>query len=244
MLHEHAGSDENYYMDISRRFETESDDPTWVFYRNGIYGLENLLDDFDPPLSSAVRASANFPFGFPLVRIIPAPTKALYFSPAPQKKLVSLTDGGALSNSGMWSLFHLLMNNKPKLFKRGVLLIIIDASKMPVYPNFKLKFNVLADTIRDQSTIGQNMHRLMYDVLEKEYHDRIGIVKFDLIELENYNVMTTWALDQDSHEKLRVSFDKRWEKKKKDIIKIWQKLRSESFDEANQFIDRRRPPMD
>jgi len=43
---------------------------TWVYYRDGIYGLEDLMgESFDPLLSSAVRASAKFPFGFPLVEL-------------------------------------------------------------------------------------------------------------------------------------------------------------------------------
>lgn len=243
-LYAHAASDQNYYLDIRRLIEKECDQPTWVFYRNGIYGLENLLPNFNPLLSSAVRASANFPFGFPLVRIVPDPAKSFYFSPVQKKELVALTDGGALSNSGMWSLFHLLINGKSKLVERGVLLIIVDAGKMPIYRNLQKRINALVGSIQDQSTIGQNMHRLMYDILQREYHHRIGIVKFDIIELESYNVMTTWALDDDSLATLHASFDKRWEKKKKEILKKWQHLRSRSSDEDGQLIDRRRPPMD
>jgi hypothetical protein len=243
-LHEHASSDENYYTGIRKLVPNKSDNPTWVFYRNGIYGLENLLAHFNPLLSSAVRASANFPFGFPLVKVKPDPEKVLYFSHTQEHDIVSLTDGGALSNSGMWSLFQLLMNNKPGLQGRGVLLIIVDAGKMPEYRNLDKSLNALVGTIQDQSTIGQNMHRMMYDLLEKQYGNRIGIVKFDLIELDHYNVMTTWALDNDSLDKLHESFDKRWEEKRAEIISKWSKLQSNASDETIQPIDRRRPPMD
>lgn len=244
MLHEHAASNENYYTEIRKLIQNESDNPTWVFYRNGIYGLENLLDHFNPLLSSAVRASANFPFGFPLVKVKPDPAKALYFSPAKNYEMVSLTDGGALSNSGMWSLFQLLMNNKSRLQDRGVLLIIVDAGKMPQYRNLDKTINALVGTIQDQSTIGQNMHRMMYDLLEKQFDNRIGIVKFDLIELESYNVMTTWALDNDSLGKLRASFDKRWNDKKDEILDKWKVLKSQVADKSSELIERRRPPMD
>jgi hypothetical protein len=109
---------------------------TWVFSRNAIYGFEKLLDRFNPRLYVAVRASANFPFGFPLVEI--ETDASLMFNPNDEKsqqglKSVKLTDGGVLSNSGMWSLFGLLMKNAPELKKRGVLLIVVEASKMPEY---------------------------------------------------------------------------------------------------------------
>ena len=119
-------------------------DATWVFYRDGIYALEDLLgESFDPLLSTSVRASANFPFGFPLVAV--QARRPLFLQPDWQSRCtgpewkeceerrVHLTDGGALSNSGMWPLFRLLVNKKRELRKRGVLLILIDASRMAEY---------------------------------------------------------------------------------------------------------------
>jgi hypothetical protein len=106
--------------------------PTWVFYRDAIYGLDDLLPGTDLPLSSAVRASANFPFGFPVVRI--RTDHPLRFSPnllfrSRQRKTIEVTDGGVLSNSGMLPMFHLLDHHAEALTQRGVLLLIVEASK-------------------------------------------------------------------------------------------------------------------
>jgi predicted acylesterase/phospholipase RssA len=115
----------------------------------------------NPLLAEAVRASANFPFGFPLVNI--ETDKDIFFSPQiikivenkkedPQAmNQISLTDGGALSNSGMWSMYHLLMNNWRALEKRGVLLIIVDVGKMPVFRDLQKKWNSLFGAIQGSS---------------------------------------------------------------------------------------------
>ena len=69
-----AQGKENRYETIPERFaglppRRLEAQPTWVYYRDGIYGLEDLLPGFDADLAESVRASANFPFGFPLVRV-------------------------------------------------------------------------------------------------------------------------------------------------------------------------------
>jgi len=245
-LHQHASDNKtNYYINVAEKVNSEDDEPTWVFYRDGIYGLENFLNTFNPLLSSAVRASANFPFGFPLVKI--KPQGKLYFSPVQDQESISLTDGGALSNSGMWSMFHLLMNNWESLEKRGVMLIIVDASKMPVYRDLQKSINSLIGIIQDQSTIGQNLHRRMYDLLKLKYGERIAIVKIDVIELQSYNVMTTWALDKDSIESLKLQFketEKRWKEKKQEIKENWRILTGQCTRLPEPTIDSRRPPLD
>ncbi len=201
---------------------------TWVYYRDGTYALEDLLPHFDPLLSSAVRASANFPFGFPLVRI--ETREPLFFSPVDPEgeKRVYLTDGGALSNSGMWSLFNLMMRPEsvPELRRRGVLLFIIDASKMPTFRRVDLAFNSLVGTIEDQCPVGQRLHREMFDLLEKTYNDRIAIVQLDLVPQESYNVLTTWALDDESLDTLKRSFNRRWREEEPNMAASWNALRA------------------
>jgi len=266
-LHAHAAisktSDttegKNYYleirdMDIKEIVDPKDEEPTWVFYRNGIYGLEDFLKVYNPLLAEAVRASANFPFGFPLVKIETA--EELFFSPqitkvdmkkekaSSQIKLISLTDGGALSNSGMWPMYHLLMNNYDTLRQRGVLLIIVDAGKMPVYRDVQKTYNSLVGTIQDQSTIGQNLHRRMYDSLKLKFGDRLAIVKLGIIEKKYFNVMTTWALDKESLSRLKASFKETWQDTKKDIITKWRMLKGKRRPTGIELIDRRRPPMD
>lgn len=217
---------------------------TWVYYRDGIYGLEDLLPVFDPRLSASVRASANFPFGFPLIEI--ETNNGLFYNPDPEirqsgtRKTVSLTDGGALSNSGMWSLTDLMLNNIDRLKERGVLLIVIEASIMPEYSGVDKRLTSLAGVIIDQSPIGQNLHRRIFNLLDSHFGDRLGIVQIDLIPTVDYQVMTTWALDRRSIDRLQKSFVQRWQMESKNIKNLWNQLR------AGGALDYSisRPPLD
>jgi hypothetical protein len=232
-------------------FGTEADnDPcTWVYYRDGIYALDDLLPDFDPRLSQAVRASANFPFGFPLVRI--DTQRPLFFNPKnnnKEMKTVQLTDGGALSNSGMWSLYHLLMPDEDKkleeLKQRGVLLLVVEASKMPTYPRLEQSLNSLWSTIGDQGPVGQRLHRQMFDTLGREYGERIAIVQWDLVSKESYNVLTSWALDEDSIRTMGKSFETRWRQQKKSLGEAWEVLTRTRPGNGKPILATRRPPLD
>ena len=229
---------------------TDEGDPyTWVYYRDGIYALDDLLLGFDPRLSQAVRASANFPFGFPLVRV--ETTEPLFFNPRYNrqgKKQVQLTDGGALSNSGMWPLYHLLIPDEPEkleeLKRRGVLLLVVEASKMPTYPNLEQSLNSLWSTIGDQGPVGQRLHRLMFEALGREYGSRIAIIQWDLISKENYNVLTSWALDGDSIHKLGESFEMRWGEEKADLARAWDVLTGKVAGDGKPIVSTQRPPLD
>ncbi len=242
--HNEAQSDQNRYAPGVINPDPESDPYTWVYYRDGIYGLEDILPHQDLPLTSAVRASANFPFGFPVVRVQPAAgANPLFFSPRPRTEYVKLTDGGALSNSGLWPVFHLLRNLRGGLADRGVLLIIVEASKMPEYRSLQNTVGGLLGTIDDQTAIGRNLHERMLDVLEILYGSRLAVIQFDLIPRESYNVMTTWALDKASLDLLKTSFEHSWKERKNQLRTVWQALKSGSQTEE-WMIDRRRPPMD
>jgi hypothetical protein len=223
---------------------------TWVHYRDGVYGLEDFLDRHDPKLSAAVRASANFPFGFPLV-LLRDPVHAPFYSPGWKSwdgGTVSLTDGGALSNSGMWTLTHLLANRAEVLRERGVLLVIVEASKMPRYGGVGRSIRRLWGTIGDQAPIAQNLHRRMLDPLEAEYRDesgrpRIAVVQVDLVPRDSHNVLTTWALDRTSRETLEDSFDQRWGVERENLLAAWRALES-GEEPPESMIARRRPPLD
>lgn len=240
----------NLELSAYRRDQGDQGDAyTWVYYRDGIYALEDLLTGFDPRLSQAVRASANFPFGFPLVRI--RTKKPLFFNPKDNdlaEKQVELTDGGALSNSGMWSLYHLLMPDEreklEELKRRGVLLLVVEASKMPTYPNLEQSLNSLWSTIGDQGPVGQRLHRLMFDALGREYGDRIAIVQWDIISRESYNVLTSWALDGDSIAKLGRSFEERWNQERPVLARAWNRLTGKEPGDGKPLVSTRRPPLD
>ncbi len=236
----------------------------WVYYRDGIYGLEDLMGaSFDPLLSSAVRASANFPFGFPLVEL--GTTRPLFLHPdwtrrckgpdpnVCEQKSVYLTDGGALSNSGMWSLFRLLMNQADKgLAKRGVLLVIVDASKMAEPEDPDRTILGLQSTLSSQPPIGQYLHRSMFDLLGATYGHGIAVTQIDL-DPQRKNIHTTWAFDPGTRNELQDIFEGRWSKIKGSLVDRWQYLYARSKSENPQayelpngleLIDRERPPVD
>jgi hypothetical protein len=152
----------------------------------------------------------------------------------------------------MWSLFNLLMNPdiQPQLQQRGVLLIVVEASRMPVYRRVDKAVNSLWGTIEDQGPVGQRLHREMLNLLEMTYGDRIAVVQLDLLPRTDYNVLTTWALDGNSLDDLHRSFDQRWKTEAKNLALGWDQLKQEPQGTPrppparSPYIDRRRPPLD
>lgn len=198
---------------------------TWVYDRDGMYDLGDLTT-YDPTLANAVRASANFPFGFPLVTVKVSDPKSLWFTPCGHEKEdeIQLTDGGVLSNSGMWPVYRLLMRQVEVLKERGVLLIVIEASKMPEYRSFDQKLSSLYGTIQDSSPHGQSLHWQMFERLHAEYAGRLRVVQIDLIPDEEHNVLTTWALSARQEKVLRCSFNTRWAQVRPRICAAWNTL--------------------
>jgi len=200
---------------------TDEEALTWVVDRDAVLAFSDLNPDYDPSVVEAVRASANFPFGFPLVDVR---THDTYENPYVKgQKEVRLTDGGVLSNSGLWTLFQLMtgpsvLQSDPReqrevaetLMQRGVLLLVVDASRMPEYADNRRDLLTLYGAISDQAPIAQNLHARMFDVLAKHYGRRLEIVQIDLVPTPEDNVLTTWALDEVSKAKLRRSFCRVW----------------------------------
>ena len=185
---------------------------TWVVDRDAIYGLEEWNSQVNPSIAQAVRASANFPFGFPLVDVETSP---LQYG-APYQRDVSrmlLTDGGVLSNSGIWSLYHLMTTQsqvRDALKARGVLLVVVDASRMPEYSPSRNSVGSLFGAIRDQAPIAQKLHRKMFELLAREFGSCVDIVGIDLPPTISDNVQTTWALDDRSLKQLECNFNALW----------------------------------
>lgn len=227
----------------SNRYDAlpEGDEPTWVYYRTGIAGLDDLLPGCDPKLSSAVRASANFPYGFPLIEI--ETTEPLPMSPdaalrrGGDANAVSLTDGGVLSNSGFWSLYHLLRNRAGDLAKRGVLVFIVDASKMPEYDRPR-GARGLADAIQSQPPLGHGLHRRMIESLASLYGDGIEVVQIDLPPRVEDNVPTTWSLSKKRRDQLRRLFDARWKDVAPDLAAAWSRLEDRSKQPGGAAVSR------
>lgn len=219
---------------------------TWVYYRDAIYGLEEFLPNFDPLLAGVVRASANFPFGFPLVQI--ETTKPMRFNPRAEmrsdaKKTIKLTDGGVLSNSGMWSLFNLLMQKSDILKQRGVLLIMVEASRMPEYRDNRSGLTSLYETIGDKNPFGQSIHRRMFDLLAFEYGSKLAVVQLDLTPKEDLNIYTTWALDKRSFKTLNTLFMDSWNREKKIIRTKWESIKQERSFPPKFIPATQRPPL-
>lgn len=230
------------------KYKEQAERPTWVYYRDGVYSLEDLLPEFTPNLAQCVRASANFPVGFPLVKVETMQT--LLYSPSvarrkpgnkEAKHSIYLSDGGVLSNSGVISLYHLLRNQVAKLRERGVLVIIVDASAMQNYSE-PWRIQGLFDAIKSQQPIGQSLHRRMLESLKEQYKERIQIVQIDLIPTESTNVETTWTLSADRQNSLENQFKARQPEFKKDLETAWNVLVSGDAKGPNHYLER--PPVD
>lgn len=195
-------------LNAYRRLAREHLKPTWVFYRSGIYHLDDLVR-FDPPLRSAVRASANFPFGFPLVEVQADRVLPYAVDPEDPDRSVQLTDGGALSNSGMWPLQSLLLTLHQRQPRRPVLLLVVDAGLMPVAGRHGRTLDLLG-TLFDANPKGERLHRLMLETWQREFGGCMGVVEVTLEPRVDRNVYTTWSLDRRSLARLRDSFDAGW----------------------------------
>ena len=202
--------------DTSRNQYRQFASPTWVFYRSGIYHLSDLTGGMSAPLSAAVRASANFPFGFPLVevqaknRLWYSTTMADRTTPDTASRMVRLTDGGALSNSGLWPLVPLLRNQRERVGDdRGVLMIVVDASRMPGAPWTDRQRGLLG-TLIDKNPKGERLHLQMLQQLRADYGECFGYVYIGIEPQPKYNVYTTWALDSKSLQVVDSAFAAAW----------------------------------
>jgi hypothetical protein len=204
---------------------------TWVADRDAIYGLDKLLPLFDPSLPKAVRASANFPFGFPLVELNTSGARNWFADPRiGARSDVKLTDGGVLSNSGVWPLFPLLTDDAVvgDLVRRGVLVVLVEASKMPEYTADRRDLTTLYGDLNNRNPVAQALHRRMIDGLRTRLAGSIAFVQIDITPragIRSTNVLTTWALDPESQESLKESFRGAWAREQPRIRTAWDCLR-------------------
>jgi len=217
---------------LSTLAKLEKDDwLTWVADRDAIYGLDKLLPRYDPSLPRAVRASANFPFGFPLVELDTRRAPDRFADPkGGARSDVKLTDGGVLSNSGIWPLYPLLTDEAiaGDLASRGVLVIIVEASKMPEYTADRRDLTTLYGDLNNRNPIAQALHRRIIDGLRTRLAGSIAFVQIDITPragVRSANVLTTWALDPASQQSLRESFRDAWAREQPRIRVAWDCLR-------------------
>jgi hypothetical protein len=216
-----------YFDDRQALGQLATDVPTWVYYRSAIYSLQDLLPGFDPTLAKAVRASANFPFGFPVVQV--ATDRSLFFSPVPddlaigRKERVRLTDGGVVSNSGLWTLSRLLDVHADQLRERGVILVLVDGSKMPEYEG-RTRTRDLVNAILDQSLIAGNLHATMLSFMQERLGHRLAVSVVALDPKRENNVYTSWALDQDTRQHIESVAKSSLDSMARDISSAWSTL--------------------
>lgn len=127
--------------------------------------------------------------------------------------------------------------------ERGVLVLVVEASRMPQYAGFVSTVNGLLGTLQDQGGIARNLHERMYDLLERAFGDRIAVAQIDLTPRVSDNVLTTWALDAATRERLETIFKRRWCEERDSILGRWQYLKA-GLPFEGEPIDRRRPPLD
>lgn len=218
---------------LSADLDEHRDWLTWVAERDAIYGLDVLLPKYDVALPKAVRASANFPFGFPLVSVRTDYVDKWYRSPKAQARGdVKLTDGGVLSNSGLWPLYPLLANPAlaETLERRGVLLIIVEASKMPEYSADRRDLTTLYGDLNSRAPVAQALHRRILEGLSAKLDGAFAVEEIDVTPragIKSANVMTTWALDPSSQRSLTESFTHAWTREKGRIRADWGCLRQQ-----------------
>ena len=111
--------------------------------------LNELDARWDIPLATAVHASANFPFGFPLMRFVRRTSDPHITHPKTAeikfqggRDLLEVADGGLIDNTGLDSALALIRANRDYLKTRGVLIFQIDSGELPRNPG-KTAFDML-----------------------------------------------------------------------------------------------------
>jgi hypothetical protein len=148
----------------------------------------------------------------------------------------------------MWSLYQLMTDQTEKvmqrLTQRGVLLIVVEASRMPEYSEARRSLLSLYGAIADKNPVAQSLHRRMFESLRALYGKSLAIVQLDLIaqqSRESFNVYTTWALDPRSKDKLDRSFSRVWTKTAPLLADRFRKLAAHADPGPDELL---RPPLD
>ena len=219
------------------------DDPMWVYYRDGVYGLDEHTT-YDPTLAQSVLASANFPFGFPLLRY--ASDGASWHFHAPGARAGAdegyLTDGGVLVNSGLWALYSLVLNQADALAERGVLLVIVDSSR--TFPAAApSKHAGLAMTIAVKNNALQRLHRVTLAHMAEILGDRLQVVIAATSPEREHSVITSWYLPERQRRRLDASFEAIRPDFERDLLDAWRALNGRGERPPIDWMAHPRPPM-
>jgi hypothetical protein len=91
--------------------------------------------------------------------------------------------------------------------------------------------------------MGQAMHKRMFDMLAHKYGSKLAVMQIDLAPESDMNVLTTWALDSRSLEKLEKTFNDAWGREKTKINIKWESIKKKKSPEAPYIPSTNRPPL-
>lgn len=188
---------------------TGVNDP-WICDRDVAHTLQEIAPETDVPLLSAVRASANFPLAFPLVPVRSARPLTGHEHLA-DPRTTRVTDGGVFLNSGVQGLYPLLLHLRDELRRRGVLLVVLDASAAEAFTRYPGEWETVTALRGAGVGRGQMLHRLMVTRLASEYGARFGCVLVDMLPADLARIPTSWYLDEAARASMRRHFSStRW----------------------------------
>lgn len=229
--------------DRRRCAETTGRADPWVCDRDAAHTLQDVAPGLDVPLLSAARASANFPLAFPLVPVRAARPLVGHEHLA-DPRATRITDGGVFLNSGVQGLYPLLLHQRAELRRRGVLLIVLDASAAEQFSTFPGEWETLSALRGAGVGRGQMLHRLMVTRLAAEYGARFGCVLVDMRPSELALIPTSWYLDTDARASMRRHFGSpRWDAQLRQIVAAFAAVRVGGTGEADVSSCLARPPL-
>lgn len=203
--------------DRSRCGESTGLTDPWVCDRDVAHTLQDIAPGEDVPLLSAVRASANFPLAFPLVPVR-ANDPLTGHEHLADPRSTRITDGGVFLNSGVQGLYPLLLRQRDELRRRGVLMVVLDASAAESFNSYPGEWETVSALRGAGVGRGQMLHRLMMTRLAAEYGGRFGCVLVDMHPTELARIPTSWYLDQDARGSMRRHFNsRRWAVQRRQI---------------------------
>ena len=229
--------------DRSRCRESTGVDDPWICDRDVGHTLQEIAPGTDVPLLSAARASANFPLAFPLVPVRAAQPLTGHEHLA-DPRTTRITDGGVFLNSGVQGLYPLLLQLRAELRRRGVLLVVLDASAAETFTRYPGEWETVTALRGAGVGRAQMLHRLMLTRLASEYGARFGCVLVDMLPTDLARIPTSWYLDEAARASMRRHFTSaRWATQRGHITEAFAAVRAGGTGAADVASCLARPPL-
>ncbi|MDO9017546.1 MAG: hypothetical protein Q8S73_29160 [Deltaproteobacteria bacterium] len=229
--------------DRSRCRESTGVDDPWICDRDVGHTLQEIAPGTDVPLLSAARASANFPLAFPLVPVRAAQPLTGH-EHLGDPRTTRITDGGVFLNSGVQGLYPLLLQVRAELRRRGVLMIVLDASAADAFTRYPGEWETVTALRGAGVGRAQMLHRLMLTRLASEYGARFGCVLVDMLPADLARIPTSWYLDEAARASMRRHFTSaRWAAQRGHITEAFAAVRAGGTGAADVASCLARPPL-